>query len=102
LGFPAHRKVPVNFKKPKSEFFFTFEQQNITGDPEGHLLGTFIISEVDVERVSTEAVTLQATLREGARLILSATQGQRKLRVRWSLYPPPRIDAENPGMDETK
>ena len=102
LGFPARRQVPVDFKKPKSEFFFTFEQQNMAGDPETHSLGTFIISEVDPARITTEPVKLFLTMNEGARLVLAAKQGQRKLRVQWALYPPPRHDPEDAGGNDAK
>lgn len=98
MGFPFHRKVPVNFQNPRTEFFFTFEQQNIQGDPESHLLGTFLVSEVDPDRLGTEAVTMFLKLTERKRLSVAATQGQRKLRVQWSLYPPPRHEPEAPGL----
>lgn len=83
---------------PRTEFFFTFEQQNIRGDPESHLLGTFLVSEVDPDRLGTEAVTMFLKLTERKRLSVAATQGQRKLRVQWSLYPPPRHEPEAPGL----
>lgn len=90
MGMPQRRKLPVAFKTPKTEFDFTLEQRNAMDDPEQHGLGTFTISEVEPEKLPTEAVALELLLDKGGKLVVGARQGDRKLAVRWSLYPPPR------------
>ena len=94
LGLPHRRTVPVQFKKPKSEFDFTVEQRSTFEDPMPHPLGTFTVSELDPSRLAEEPVSLQLLLEVDGRLIVGARQGERKLAVRWSLYPPPRHDPE--------
>ncbi len=95
MGVPNSRSIPVTFAKPKSEFDFTVEHQNQIKDedPEPQPLGTFTISEIDPARLAQETVTLILTLTEKGELVLGALQGKRKLRVVWSLYPPPRHEA---------
>ena len=90
MGMPQRRNLPVAFKTPKTEFDFTLEQRNAMDDPEQHGLGTFTISEVEPEKLAAESVALELLLDKGGQLVVGARQGERKLAVRWSLYPPPR------------
>jgi tetratricopeptide (TPR) repeat protein len=92
MGLPHDRTIPVGFKTPKSEFDVTLEQRHTFDDPAPETLGTFTISEIDPARLADEKVTLQAHLNEAGDLSVGAKQGDRKLRVTWSLYPPPRIE----------
>ncbi len=89
-GMPKRMKLPVAFKNPRTEFDFTLEQRHSQHDPEQHALGTFTITEVEPEKIGAEPVALELLLEKGGHIVLCARQGQRKLGVTWSLYPPPR------------
>jgi tetratricopeptide (TPR) repeat protein len=91
MGLPHDRNIPVGFKIPKTEFDVTLEQRHAIDDPMPGELGTFTISEIEPDRLPAEAVSLQAHLNETGELIIGAKQGDRKLRVTWALYPPPRV-----------
>jgi tetratricopeptide (TPR) repeat protein len=91
----SRREIQINLSKPRGEFDFTVGQAHeIKGDdPEIHPLGTFTISELDAARLVEEPVKLMFTIGKQRELVMGAKQGERKLRVTWSLYPPPRHEA---------
>jgi tetratricopeptide (TPR) repeat protein len=92
MSFGSRREIQIKLSKPRDQFDFTVAHANqIKGEPlDPTPLGTFTISEIDAARLEQEPVKLLFTINNKGELVLGAKQGERKLRVTWSLYPPPR------------
>jgi len=61
MGFPNRREIPVEFKKPRTEFDLNVEHRNVDGDPEQTTLGTFTVREIEPAQLAQEKVRLILT-----------------------------------------
>ena len=80
--------IQLNLKAPVTSLALSLEQGQARGGLEPVRLGYFFIDGIDLTQSPRPDIRLTAT-DEGA-LQVCARQGERRLPVKWSLYPEPK------------